>query len=203
MINIAAGAEWRNEQYRTTTGDPESWTVGPYGRGQGFSAGSNGFFGYGPMAAGTWSRRNVAHYGDVELNSAETDWTLGTAVRVEHFDDFGTTMNSKLSGRFGFVRASVSSGFRAPPPGQLRPGPRRPGEQRHHPVHLATGVVLDRGQFSVTADYFRISVSDRIGITSNFTLTNTEIDGLLAAGVEAARDHPPSELSGAGQPGRP
>ena len=49
------------------------------------------------MAAGTWSRRNVAHYGDVELNGAETDWTLGTAVRVEHFDDFGTTMNSKLS----------------------------------------------------------------------------------------------------------
>ena len=52
MINIAAGAEWRNEQYRTTTGDPESWTVGPYGRGQGFSAGANGFFGYGPMARG-------------------------------------------------------------------------------------------------------------------------------------------------------
>ena len=43
LINIAAGAEWRNERYRTTTGDPESWTVGPYGRGQGFSAGSNGF----------------------------------------------------------------------------------------------------------------------------------------------------------------
>ena len=52
LINIAAGAEWRNEQYETVAGDPESWTVGPYGRGQGFSAGSNGFFGYGPMAAG-------------------------------------------------------------------------------------------------------------------------------------------------------
>ena len=216
MINIAAGAEWRNEQYRTVAGDPESWTVGPYGRGQGFSAGSNGFFGYGPMAAGTWSRRNVALYGDVELNGAETDWTLGTAVRVEHFDDFGTTMNSKLSGRFGFVRASVSSGFRAPTPGQqngfnistqfdpalgdlvnngtipsispvaaLRGGvPLAPEKS----INYTAGVVLDTGQFSLTADYFRINVSDRIGITSNFTLTAEEIDTLLAADVEAARD---------------
>ena len=193
MINIAAGAEWRNEQYRTVAGDPESWTVGPYGRGQGFSAGSNGFFGYGPMAAGTWSRRNVALYGDVELNGAETDWTLGTAVRVEHFDDFGTTMNSKLSGRFGFVRASVSSGFRAPTPGQqngfnistqfdpalgdlvnngsipsispvaaLRGGEPLAPEKS---INYTAGVVFDTGQFSLTADYFRINVSDRIGNT--------------------------------------
>ena len=47
---------------------------------------------------------HVAAYGDVELSGLEDDWTLGTAVRIEHFDDFGTTMNSKLSGRFRFVR---------------------------------------------------------------------------------------------------
>ena len=51
---------------------------------------------------------HAAVYGDVELSGLEDDWTLGTAVRIEHFDDFGTTMDSKLSGRFGFVRASVS-----------------------------------------------------------------------------------------------
>ena len=38
-VNIAAGAEWRDEQYRTVEGHPISWTVGPYGRGQGFSVG--------------------------------------------------------------------------------------------------------------------------------------------------------------------
>ena len=48
MINIAAGAEWRNEQYRTHHG--RSRVVD--GRGQGFSAGSNGFFGYGPNGRG-------------------------------------------------------------------------------------------------------------------------------------------------------
>ena len=215
-INIAAGAEWRNEQYETVAGDPASWTVGPYGRGQGFSAGSNGFFGYGPMAAGTWSRRNVAVYGDVELNGLEDDWTLGTAARIEHFDDFGTTANGKLSMRYGFVRASVSSGFRAPTPGQqngfnistifdpalgdlvnngtipsispvaaLRGGEPLAPEKS---VNYTAGVVFDTGQFSLTADYFRISVSDRIGITSNFTLTDPEIEGLLAEGIEAARD---------------
>ena len=32
------------------------------------------------------------------------------------------------------------------------------------------------------------AVSDRIGITSNFTLEDAEIDALLAQGVDAARD---------------
>ena len=118
MVNIAAGTEWRHEQYRTTEGEPDSWTVGPYGRGQGFAAGSNGFFGYGPLAAGTWGRRNVAAYADLEFNDVDDRWRVGGAVRFEHFGDFGGTINGKLSARYAFVRASVSSGFRAPTPGQ-------------------------------------------------------------------------------------
>ena len=216
MVNLAVGAEWRDEQYQTTEGHPTSWTVGPYGRGQGFSAGSNGFFGYGPLAAGTWNRSNVAVYGDLELNDPDDGWTLGAAVRVENFEDFGTTTNGKVSGRVGFVRASVSSGFRAPTPGQqngfniatifdpalgdlvnngtipsnspvaaLRGGvPLRPETS----INYTAGVVFDTGLFNFTADYFRIDVSDRIGITSNFTLENDEIDALLAQGVDAARD---------------
>ena len=216
MINIAAGAEWRNEQYETRAGDPESWTVGPYGRGQGFSAGSNGFFGYGPMAAGTWSRGNVAAYGDLELAGTGGEWTFGSAVRIERFEDFGTTVNGKLAARFLFLRASASTGFRAPTPGQqngfnistifdpalgdlvnngtipstsplaaLRGGvPLAPEKS----INYTVGVVFGTDQFSFTADYFRINVSDRIGITSNFTLTADEINGLLASGVTAARD---------------
>ena len=42
-------------------------------------------------------------------------------------------------------------------------------------INYTAGVVFDSGQFSHTADYFRIDVSDRIGITSNFTLTAEEI----------------------------
>ena len=215
-VNVAAGAEWRDERYETRGGEPDSWTVGPYGRGQGFSAGSNGFFGYGPLAAGHWSRGNVAAYGDVELNGADGLWTIGSAVRVERFEDFGTTTNGKVSARVGFVRGSVSSGFRAPTPGQqngfniatifdpalgdlvnngtipsispvaaLRGGvPLQPEKS----VNYTAGVAFDTGPFNFTADYFRINVSDRIGITSNFTLTDAEIDGLLAEGIDSARD---------------
>ena len=200
-----------------TEGHPTSWTVGPYGRGQGFSAGSNGFFGYGPLAAGTWNRSNVAVYGDLELNDPDDGWTLGAAVRVENFEDFGTTTNGKVSGPGRFrarqreqrlPRAHPRPAERVQHCDRLRPGPRRSGEQRYHPVELPGGgtsrpvclcVPKRRSTtqpewfsiprlFNFTADYFRIDVSDRIGITSNFTLENDEIDALLAQGVDAARD---------------
>ncbi len=216
MINVAAGGEWRDEQYQTTAGDPTSWTVGPYGRGQGFSAGSNGFFGYGPLAAGTWNRNNVAAYADLEVNDVEAAWTVGGALRVEHFEDFGTTTNGKVSARVAFLRASVSSGFRAPTPGQqngfnistifdpalgdlvnngvipsispvavLRGGvPLEPERS----INYTAGVVFDTGPFNFSADYFRIDVSDRIGITSTFALRDDEIASLLAQGIDSARD---------------
>ena len=215
-VNIAAGAEWRDEQYRTVAGETASWTVGPYGRGQGFSAGSNGFFGYGPLAAGTWNRSNVAAYADLEVTDVEDDWTVGGAVRFEHFEDFGATTNGKISARYAFVRASVSSGFRAPTPGQqngfnistifdptlgdlvnngvipsispvaaLRGGvPLEPERS----INYTAGVVFDTGPFNFSADYFRIDVSDRIGITSSFALRDDEIAGLLTQGIDSARD---------------
>ena len=216
MLNIAAGTEWRHEQYRTTEGEPDSWTVGPYGRGQGFSAGSNGFFGYGPLAAGTWGRGNVAAYADLEFNDLDDRWRVGGAVRFEHFDDFGGTINGKLSARYAFVRASVSSGFRAPTPGQqngfnistvfdpalndlfnngtilsISPVAALKGGLPLEPersVNYTAGVVFDTGPVDFSADYFRVNVSDRIGITRNFSLTSDEVDSLLAQGIDSARD---------------
>ena len=57
-------------------------------------------------------------------------------------------------------------------------------------TNYTAGIVFDSGEFSLTADDFRSNVSDRIGITSNFTLTAEEIDTLLAEGVEALRQFP-------------
>ena len=212
-VNLAAGAEWRDERFRMTQGDPESWTVGPYAA-QRFMAGANGFFGFGPQHAGAWSRYNVAAYGDLEVSDAGDAWTLGAAARIENFEDFGMTTNGKLSGRYRFVRASVSSGFRAPTPGQqnafnisswfdptigdlinnavipslspvaqLRGGAPLGPEQS---INYTVGVVGDTGAFTLTADYFHIDVSDRIGITSNFILSDAEIAGLVAGGFDAA-----------------
>ncbi len=212
-VNIAAGAEWRDEQYGVRAGDRAGWTIGPYAA-QGFMGGSNGPVAYGPAQAGAWSRHNVAAYGDVEVTEPDGAWTLGAAVRIENFEDFGTTTNGKVSGRVGFVRGSVSTGFRAPTPGQqhgvhiqswfdptvgdlvnnavipsispaalLRGGaPLEPEES----VNYTAGVVFDTGPFTLTADYFRIDVSDRLGITSNFVLTPAEIAAVVAGGFETA-----------------
>ena len=79
MINIAGGAEWREEQYHLSAGDPQSWAIGPYAA-QGFSSGANGYNGTRPENSGTWNRYNIALYGDVELRGVEDNWTLGTAV---------------------------------------------------------------------------------------------------------------------------
>ena len=212
-IHLAAGAEWRDEQFRTVEGDREGWLVGPYAR-QRFMAGANGFFGYGPLHAGAWSRYNVAAYGDLEVSDPADAWTLGGALRVENFEDFGTTTNGKVSGRLGFVRGSVSSGFRAPTPGQqngfnisswfdptvgdlvnnavipsISPAARLRGGLPLGPeqsVNYTAGVVFDTGSFTLTADYFHIDVSDRIGITSNFYLTDAEVADLVAGGFDAA-----------------
>ena len=212
-VNVAAGAEWRDEQYGVRAGDRAGWEIGPYAA-QRFMGGSNGAVTYGPAQAGTWSRHNLAAYGDVEVTGASGGWTLGAAARFEDFEDFGTTTNGKVSGRVGFVRGSVSTGFRAPTPGQqhglhiqswfdpavgdlvnnavipsISPAARLRGGRPLGPeesVNYSAGVVLDRGSFTLTADYFRIDVSDRIGITSNFVLTAAEVAEVVAGGFAAA-----------------
>ncbi|MYI74701.1 MAG: TonB-dependent receptor, partial [Acidobacteria bacterium] len=219
MINIAGGVEWRNEQYHLGEGDPASWAIGPYGA-QGFSSASNGYNGTRPENAGTWDRANVAVYGDVEVHGVENNWTLGAAVRIENFyDSFGTTMNSKLSGRYGFtdefaVRAAVSSGFRAPTPGQqnvlnvttefdyeindlvnngtipsISPVAALRGGgplQPEESINYSVGTVVDSGTFTFTADYFRIDVADRLTITRNYSLTPDEVATLIADGIAEA-----------------
>ena len=122
MVNIAAGTEWRNERFEIGAGGRPSREVGPYAA-QGFVSGSNGFPGFPDYTAGVWNRSNVALYGDLELRGPGDRWLVGGALRFEHFDLFGSTTNGKLSARFGLsdavsVRGGVSTGFRAPTPGQ-------------------------------------------------------------------------------------
>ncbi len=122
-LHVAAGAERRTERFSIRPGNEASWRIGPYAE-QGFSSGSNGFTGYRPdTTAGTWARSSLGVYGDVELAGLDSDWTLGGALRYERFEDFGATLNGKLSARRALgpalsVRGAVSTGFRAPTLGQ-------------------------------------------------------------------------------------
>ena len=119
--NIAGGFEYRDEEFEIGLGQVESFEIGPLAD-QGFSAASNRFPGFSPLAAGTWSRSNIALYGDLEV-AVSDDWTIGLATRFEDFEDFGTTFNGKIATNFRINdqvawRASAGSGFRAPTPGQ-------------------------------------------------------------------------------------
>ena len=221
VINFAAGTEWRREQFTIGAGDPLSWEIGPYAA-QGFSSGSNGFNGYrADTTAGQWSRSNVALYGDLEFNDPAGQWTFGTAVRFEDFDDFGTTTNGKVAARVALndvvaLRAAISTGFRAPTPGQQNAfnvttafiggeltnqgvvpstskvavarggGQLQPEKSRNYSV----GTVFTQGPLTVTADFFRIDIADRVALTQEIALTESEIVVLLAEGIPEARNFP-------------
>ena len=218
MLSLAGGAEWRDEHFTIGLGQEESWIIGPYAA-QGFSAGSNGFPGFSPIAAGDWSRSNYALYTDAELLDQEDVWNLGAALRFEDFEDFGATLNGKLAARYALVdavalRGSVSTGFRAPTPGQQnafnvstqfnrqlgdlvnngtipstsRVAALQGGEalDAEKSRNIALGAVIGAGAFQVTVDYFHILVRDRLALTQNFELTEAEKAQLVAEGISSA-----------------
>ena len=218
MINIAAGTEWRNERFEIGAGGRPSWEVGPYAA-QGFVSGSNGFPGFPDYTAGAWDRSNVALYGDLELRDPGDRWTVGGALRFEHFDLFGSTTNGKLSARFGLsdvvsVRGGVSTGFRAPTPGQqntlnvqttIDPKTLQLVDSANVPstflaaelkggkplepetsVNTTAGLVIDTGPFTLTADYFRVDLSNRLALSQTFTLTEDERTLLISEGIASA-----------------
>ena len=220
MVNVAGGAEFRDEYFEIGIGETASWEIGSFAP-QGFSAGSNGFPGFSDIAAGGWHRVNYAVYGDVELRGREDRWTVGTALRTERFEDFGTTANGKLAVRYALtdilaVRGSASTGFRAPTPGQqnafnvstqfdrtLRelvnngtiPSTSRVAEVKggrpldaEKSVNASLGAVIDAGSLTVSADYFRIALSDRLALSQSFKLEPDEADRLIAEGITSAKN---------------
>ncbi len=111
-------------------------------------------------------------------------------------------------------RASANTGFRAPTPGQqnafnvstvfdadigdlvnrgtipstsgvaaLRGGKQLEPETS---AAIAAGVVFERDALRVTADYFRISITDRFAQTSTFALTPAEVALLVSEGITSA-----------------
>jgi len=121
-VNVAFGAEYRNETYKVRAGDAASYAVGP-GAAAGLDANSNGAPGFSDRQAGSWGQDSYAAYLDVEAPLSGM-LTVGAALRYEDFSEFGDTLNGKLSARLALtpdfaLRGSYSTGFRAPTPGQL------------------------------------------------------------------------------------
>ena len=118
-LNVAFGAEYREEEFDLTAGDPASYALGPLAA-QGFSSSSNGFGGF-PRDT-TASQDSTAVYIDLEADVTDA-LTLQAAVRYEDFSVFGDTTNYKLAGIYRVsdnlrVRFARSTGFHAPTSGQ-------------------------------------------------------------------------------------
>ena len=221
-VHVAVGVERRVERFSIFAGDEASWRIGPYAE-QGFSSGSNGFNGYrADTTSGAWRRSSAAVYADAEVYGAGPEaWTLGAALRYEDFDDFGSTLNGKLAVRYPLgeglaARAAMSTGFRAPTPGQQNtfnvttafidgeltnngvvPSTSRVAVARGgQPLapetskNYSAGLVLDAASMALTADYFRIDVADRLAVSQEIRLRPDEIDILLAEGIAEARNFP-------------
>ncbi|WP_158969038.1 TonB-dependent siderophore receptor [Paraglaciecola sp. L3A3] len=206
-VNVASGLEWRQESFEIVSGEEASWKQGPLAS-QGFSVGSHGFAGFSPEAQGINKRQSIAAYLDVEAYITE-DFLLGAALRYEDFSSFGNTTNYKITAQYSItdeisVRASHSTGFRAPTVGQenvvntqtsLVSGelvqsatfpPTHPVSALKGGVSLnpeesesfALGLVYQNGDFFMTVDAYSIDVENRIAQTDKIDITQADVTAL-------------------------
>ena len=214
-LNVAFGAEYREESYKISAGDDASIAVGPtFAQ---FGVGSDGFQGFPVASAGTFDSDSYAIYLDFEADITD-QFSAAAAIRAEDFDEFGNTTDFKLSGRFAFtdtfaVRGTVNTGFRAPTPGQINtlnvttssdsagnliPFGTYPvsnpiavalGAQELTPeesTSFTLGAVFQAtDNTSVTLDIYDITIEDRLTIQNN-NLGPAEIAILQAAGIPDA-----------------
>ncbi len=172
---------------------------------QGFGIGSNGFAGFHPDIAGTNNRGSYAGYIDLEtnLNKDLLVGVAGRYERFETFGDtLNGKFNTRWQATSMMaLRGSVSTGFRAPTVGQANiqnvttafvdgrlanvgtyptshPIAQRKGAQQLKPeksFNLSAGTVLDVGNLSVTVDYYRVAVRDRIARSNQIDLDASDI----------------------------
>jgi iron complex outermembrane receptor protein len=214
-LNVAFGAEFRNETYEIGAGDEASVIPGPTAAV--FGVGSDGFQGFTPESAGSFESDSYAGYIDVETDLTE-QLSGAIALRYEDYDEFGDTTDWKVSGRYQVtdsfaLRGTFNTGFRAPTPGQVHtlnvtttadssgnliPNGTYPVD---HPVALTlgavpltpeeseaytVGLVWDAGdQTSATLDFYHIEIDDRVALLTN-AIGPAEVALLEAAGIPNA-----------------
>ncbi|MEE2023636.1 TonB-dependent receptor plug domain-containing protein [Alkalimonas mucilaginosa] len=214
-LAVAGGLQWSEESFEIVAGETASWEVGPYVE-QGLDfIGSNGYPGFSPDAAGVFVRRHWAAYLDVEAEVTE-HLLAGFALRHEDYETFGTTTNFKLTGQYRLtddfaIRASTSTGFRAPTVGQANIStfrtatddagnlvdiallaPSNPVAQLYGATELTPetsksytlGLVYSGNSFFMTADAYRIDIDDRLSQSDTINIDDTERQRLRDLGFK-------------------
>ncbi len=206
-LGLAAGAEYRLENFVLRDGEQFTWECGPLAPAK--ACGIQVFPGFRPENAVSAFRHSVGTYVGVESELAK-DVFVDAAGRFEYFNDFGATVNGKLAARWNIwdflgLRAGASTGFRAPAlhqiwfstistqfinnpetnllePKQVLTATNRselarafgiPDLEEETSLNFSAGVVsrpLDN--LSLTLDAYRITIDDRIVLTSRFSDTD-------------------------------
>ena len=185
MLSVSFGAEYKDENFISKAGQPESY----------ISGGVQSFPGLQPSNAVNESRNNFGAYASVDVDA--TDKLLFTAAaRYEDFSDFGDNTSWKVGGRYilgdnrGAIRASYGTGFRAPSLHQIylsnvqtlvsggtisnqgtfnnvdpiiREGLGVPQLTAETSTNISAGITYKiTPQFSVAIDGYQIEVEDRV-----------------------------------------
>ncbi|CAM1371459.1 Outer membrane receptor [Tenacibaculum litopenaei] len=107
-VSAAVGLEFKKERFKGFEGDALSY----------YKGGSDSFAGLRPEEAGKWSRHNTGLYAQLDYDLSD-EFMMGLAGRYENFSDTGSNFSWKFNTRYkiaksGAIRASYSTGFRAP-----------------------------------------------------------------------------------------
>lgn len=199
-LNLAGGAEIRQENYQISRGELASYVQGAASS----IPGAQGFPGFRPENEVDASRSNKALYVDARYGVSRALSVEG-AARYENYSDFGATLDKKLALAYRphedvLLRASASTGFRAPSLSQAYYTStvstlsstdatfRQAGTFAvNHPVSIALGsqplrpeksqhqtvgvVYQPTSDFSVSVDVFSADIADRIMLTGNIVDT--------------------------------
>lgn len=183
-LTLSFGTEARQETFEVTAGQEESYVDG----------GAQSFPGLQPDNALKENRTNVGVYLGADYDATET-FLVGGAVRFENYSDFGSNLSWKINARQllgdrkGAIRASVSTGFRAPSLHQIYlsnvqtlvsggtisnqgtfnnvspviEGLGVPKLDAEESLNFTAGITYKLAEgFSISADYYNISVDNRV-----------------------------------------
>ncbi len=109
-LNLSLGSEFRAEEFTIVAGDTASYATAP---------GADSFPGISAVNAKTSTRYNFGAYVGLGFDVTK-DFLIDGTARVEKYSDFGNAFVWKISSRYKFaddkvtIRASISTGFRAP-----------------------------------------------------------------------------------------
>ena len=203
-VNLAWGLETRRDGYAVGAGIPISYLDG----------GAQSYPGFTPTDAGSHRRNNDAIYVDLAAQPTGS-LRIDAAGRYEHYSDFGSTTVGKLTARYDLtprfaVRATVSSGFRAPTLAeeyysstnvtptsafvQLPPDSAGGkliglgnGLQAEHSVNFSAGLVWRPSPGVIaTLDLYQINITNRVVATGNLYGTLNGVPQYAAPAIDAA-----------------